>query len=810
MIRVLVCDDSTEAQRMLRTLLAGDPQLEIVGEAANGSDAIALAADLKPDVVLMDVAMPVMDGIEATRRLHDLLPAARIVALAGADDLEVVDAMLEAGASAYCVKGAPLWELERAISGASEPLVRLAQSLGRALPGGLGRLVARELEELTGALCAATYMTSSEAGLSLAGIAGAPTRDRLTNAPGVVLRAFSEATSAHADAHELAELYRAGVPCGQAFAVPLVADGVRLGALLVAMPANVQLELDEAVVAAVADLAATSLAQERRLALTFAEARRDALTGLPNRRAFDESLERALRADGPDDEVTLVLMDVDEFKAVNDAGGHAAGDEVLATLARVFQRALRTSEQVFRIGGDEFAVVVAGDAAAASRVGERILRTAQVQRRGRPLPTLSVGIAHSQGAAETTEELFARADGALYEAKAAGRNRVVVGNDRPAHPNPVAGRAEPAPASTPLPDTRPLRLLLVDDDPGLLVLLRTTFETIAIDVAEARSAAEAERLVGSQVPDVIVLDVAMPVVDGLSYCRRLKADPATSGVPVVVLSGDPDNEADAQAAGADSFLRKPFSPLDLLAVVEQLAGGLFEGPFRLASDRQPEEQLLLYANDLRRLLEIERGQRYLLKTAYETTIGAFANALEAKDFGTGEHSKRVVRYATELTRVLEPSLLDDPSLEYGFLLHDVGKLGIPDSILQKPSRLTRSERSVMRTHTVLGAQLLANVPLLQGQGLGVIRSHHERWDGSGYPDLVGKNDIPFGGRIFAVADTLDAMTTDRPYRDALGWQTAVDEILHQSGRQFDPQVVKAFHRIEPKLRRVHEELAATG
>ncbi len=276
----------------------------------------------------------------------------------------------------------------------------------------------------------------------------------------------------------------------------------------------------------------------------------------------------------------------------------------------------------------------------------------------------------------------------------------------------------------------------------------------------------------------------------------------------MILSGIDVAEEAAKAAGADAFLEKPFSPLDLLALVEQLAGGLFEGPFRLMADERPEEQLLLYAHDLRRLLELERGQRHLLKSAYEETISAFAGALEAKDFGTGAHSKRVVRYARELTRALEPKLLHDPSLEYGFLLHDVGKIGIPDSILQKPSRLTYTERSVMRTHTRLGAQLLSHVALLQGEGLAVIRSHHERWDGSGYPDLIGGPKIPLGGRIFAVADTLDAMTSDRPYRDAFSWEAAAEEIVSQTGRQFDPSVVEAFESLEPKLHRIHLEIAA--
>jgi ribonuclease P protein subunit RPR2 len=806
MIKLLVCDDSREARKLLRTMLADDREIEIVGEAADGSQAIAMSLELAPDVVLMDVAMPVLDGIEATRKLRDLLPSTRIVALAGSDEVETVEMMLDAGASAYCIKGAPLWELERAIAGADKPLVRLAHALGRSLPGGIGQLLARELAELTGALCAATYLTSSEAGLSLAGLTGAPPRDRLSNAPGVVLRAFDEAGSAQADAHELAELFRLGIPCGEALAVPLVVEGVRLGALLVAMPANVQVELDSDLVAATADLAAASLAQERRLALTYAEARRDALTGLLNRRAFDEHLDRVLGRE----HVGLLLLDVDDFKSVNDTSGHARGDEVLATLARVLLRSVRPNEPVFRIGGDEFALVIPGGADAVRRVGKRVLDAVRRQRRGGELPTLSAGVAHAPAGSSTKEELLARADAALYDAKGAGRDRLVASDEPAPRPRLVVVPPPPKPAPAVVPETRPLRLLLVDDDLGLLTLLRTTFEIVDLEVDEARSAREARARIAASRPDVVVLDVAMPGMDGLSYCRALKRDEATNEIPVVILSGSDTSENAANLAGADAFLHKPFSPLDLLGIVEELAGGLFEGPFRLMSDERPEEQLLLYARDLRRLLELERSQRFLVRSAYEETISAFAGALEAKDFVTGEHSKRVVQYAKELTRRLEPSLLEDPSLEHGFLLHDVGKIGVPDWILQKPSRLTNDERRAMRRHAALGAELLSQVPLLQGEGLRVIRSHHERWDGSGYPDLLGGEKIPLGGRIFAVADTLDAMTSDRPYRDAFPWERAVEEIVSQSGRQFDPDVVEAFTSIEPKLRHLREERIAAS
>src|SRR5207342_3708221 len=197
------------------------------------------------------------------------------------------------GADAYCMKGAPLWELERAIAGASDPLARLAHAIARSVSGGgTAELVARELAELTGASFAATYLATADTSLSLAALSGPGAPESLHSAPGVVQRAFSELALAQADTHELGELYRLGAACGEAIAAPLVADGQALGALFVALPASVQASGDPELVSAVADLASAALANERRLAMTHAEARRDALTGLANKRAFDELLGR--------------------------------------------------------------------------------------------------------------------------------------------------------------------------------------------------------------------------------------------------------------------------------------------------------------------------------------------------------------------------------------------------------------------------------------------------------------------------------------------------------------------------------------
>jgi response regulator RpfG family c-di-GMP phosphodiesterase len=358
-----------------------------------------------------------------------------------------------------------------------------------------------------------------------------------------------------------------------------------------------------------------------------------------------------------------------------------------------------------------------------------------------------------------------------------------------------------------------LRILLVDDDPALRMLLKTTFEVADVDVAEAHDAPAARQEIARARPSVIVLDVNMPGTTGLELCRELKGDDATREIPVVLLTGSDGGTSEAaMAAGADAFVRKPFSPLELLSVAERLAGGLYGVPFRATKKRDaagPEEELLLYARDLRHMLELERGQRELLQAAYMETVAALASALESKDTGTRAHSQRVQNYALALAQHIGESRIQaDPSTPYGFLLHDVGKIGIPDGILQKPGPLSAAERRRMETHTVLGEAMLSGVAFLQGEGLKFVRSHHERWDGRGYPDELSGDDIPIGARIFSVADALDAMTSNRPYRRALSWDTARKEIFGESGKQFDPEIVDVFGEIEPELREIRRELAA--
>ncbi|MBS1868791.1 MAG: HD-GYP domain-containing protein [Actinobacteria bacterium] len=183
-----------------------------------------------------------------------------------------------------------------------------------------------------------------------------------------------------------------------------------------------------------------------------------------------------------------------------------------------------------------------------------------------------------------------------------------------------------------------------------------------------------------------------------------------------------------------------------------------------------------------------------LRASYEATVRALADAVEARDAYTARHAERVAAYGLELARVCGMDASADPDLEFGFLLHDIGKIAISDAILYKPGRLTDDERDAMRRHPVIGEEIVRGIDFLAGARQ-VVRSHHERWDGAGYPDGLAGEQIPFAARVFAVADTFDALTSDRPYRAASSFREARRVIAAASGTQFDPTVADAFDDI---------------
>jgi putative nucleotidyltransferase with HDIG domain len=211
-------------------------------------------------------------------------------------------------------------------------------------------------------------------------------------------------------------------------------------------------------------------------------------------------------------------------------------------------------------------------------------------------------------------------------------------------------------------------------------------------------------------------------------------------------------------------------------------------------------QLERYAADLRETFKSERDRAQQLTRSYMATVRALSNAVEARDAYTGKHAERVTLFAIEIARELGLPAPDAPEVEFGFLLHDVGKLAIPDSILFKPAPLTKEERALMSRHPIVGAEIMRDIEFL-AEASKVVRSHHERWDGNGYPDGLAGEQIPLNARVFAVADVFDALTTNRPYRVALSFEQARSMIEDESGSHFDPQVVDAFRRIDDDVLR---------
>jgi putative two-component system response regulator len=288
-------------------------------------------------------------------------------------------------------------------------------------------------------------------------------------------------------------------------------------------------------------------------------------------------------------------------------------------------------------------------------------------------------------------------------------------------------------------------VLVVDDDAGITKMLMRLLRAEGYRVDAARDGESACALVAQQPPDLILLDLGLPTIDGFEVCRRLKGDAATRLIPIVLITGldERDRRIAGINAGADDFIGKPFDHDELRARVRSLVH-------------------LKHHTD-----ELESA---------ESVIMSLALTVEARDRYTNGHCQRLAAYADTLGS--EIGLTDGArqALRRGAFLHDVGKIGIPDDILLKPGRLTDDELVVMRSHTVIGEGLCGNMRSL-APVRPIVRHHHERLDGSGYPDGLSGSEIPLLAQIVGIVDAFDAMTTSRPYRGALSVATACDELL---------------------------------
>jgi ribonuclease P protein subunit RPR2 len=232
--------------------------------------------------------------------------------------------------------------------------------------------------------------------------------------------------------------------------------------------------------------------------------------------------------------------------------------------------------------------------------------------------------------------------------------------------------------------------------------------------------------------------------------------------------------------------------LELTQEIEQLRAELAR---RERQAGEHERQLALYAAELAEQVGREQARTQQLRSSYLAVVRALSNAVEARDAYTARHAERVSAYGMAIAGAVGGELARTPDLEFGFLLHDIGKVAVPDAILYKPGMLTAEERALVARHPVVGEEIVSGIEFLE-QARQVVRSHHERWDGRGYPDGLRGEEIPLAARVFAVADVLDALSTDRPYRSALSLRDARRMIAAQGGRHFDPAVLEAFGTIE--------------
>jgi putative two-component system response regulator len=337
---------------------------------------------------------------------------------------------------------------------------------------------------------------------------------------------------------------------------------------------------------------------------------------------------------------------------------------------------------------------------------------------------------------------------------------------------------------------RRAKILIVDDEPANIALLE---DILRVDgYTKLRSTVNPHLALPTAKefePDLIVLDLHMPGMDGFAVMQQVQEiNNQPVALPIFVVSGDysPDTKRQALSCGAKDFLTRPFDAIEIQLRIQNLLESRFLQLQLLEQNEVLEERVC------ERTQELEQAQLDV-KEAHIEIIMRLALAGELHDNETGEHTRRVSLTASLIAQNLNMAPEDIEQLRRAAPLHDVGKIGVADPILLKPARLSDNEYQVIKEHCRIGAQLLSggNAELVK-MAERIALAHHEHWDGSGYPHGLKGEEIPLEARILAVADVFDALTHERPYKDAWNIQNAVEEIKKQSGKQFDPQVVEAF------------------
>jgi putative nucleotidyltransferase with HDIG domain len=335
----------------------------------------------------------------------------------------------------------------------------------------------------------------------------------------------------------------------------------------------------------------------------------------------------------------------------------------------------------------------------------------------------------------------------------------------------------------------PARILIVDDDPTVRDVIGTLLGEEGYVCAIAASAEQALALARSSEFQLVLSDVKMPGRDGLWLLEQLRQEQPATHVIVLTAFGDTEAAVDCLRRGAADYLLKPPRPTDLVRAIER---ALARRRLEIARQRYKaglEERVEEKTAELSKAL-------HAVEASYSNTLDALVAALDAREHETGDHSQRVVRFTLAIADRMGAQR-DREHVARGALLHDIGKLGVPDAILLKSGPLTPEEWIEMRRHPQIGWNIIRAIPFLHTASE-LVLSHHERWDGGGYPNGLKGEQIPLGSRIFMIADTLDAMMSDRPYRKRTTLAAARKEIARCAGTQFDPRCVEAFLAIEDR------------
>ena len=470
---------------------------------------------------------------------------------------------------------------------------------------------------------------------------------------------------------------------------------------------------------------------------------KDNLTSLYNHGflqvALDREIDRSMRYGS---KFTLALLDIDNFAEFNRQFGALHADIILKKIADLISENTRRTDYPARFDGDMFAIVMPENYPSQATVPIKRIRE-QVEIASNHQLTISAGLAGFPTDATDKTELISKAEIALEKAKAIDNNHIFFFQEK---------------ETINLVDSNQ-KILIVDDEPLNLKLLRSILANKEFSIREASNGHDALKEIAASQFDLIILDVMMPDMDGYEVCRRIKAAENTRLIPVILLTAlqDSDSRIKGIEAGADDFVSKPPNKAELLARVKSLI-----------SIRELNKNL----------------------ASIENVLFSMANTIEAKDPYTQGHISRVSNIAVSIGRNMGMTAKDLKALKYGGILHDIGKIGVAKEILNKPGPLTDEEWVIMKTHPKIGFNICRPLKNSLGPALEVIRFHHEKLDGSGYPDGREGHSIPMVARIMAVADIYDALTSDRPYRKGMPQEKALEIIKEESDEgKLDTEVV---------------------